>query len=92
MITAVFTGLTGLLAAVAAVLANRTRRVGEDTKFYRRQARDLQRKLLSALAHINLLEEQLILARRPLPERPAILEKDDDDDGSPQPAGARAPA
>jgi len=90
MITAIFTGLTGLLAAVAAVLANRTRRVGEDTRFYRRQARQLHRKLLAALGHINTLEELLIQARRPLPARPEILESDDDDDGTPQPAGANA--
>lgn len=90
MITAIFTGLTGLLAAVAAVLANRTRRVGEDTRFYRRQARELHRKLLAAIGHINLLEEHLIQARRALPARPEILEADDDDDGTPQLAGADA--
>jgi hypothetical protein len=90
LISAIFTGLTGLLAAVAAVLANRARRVSEDGRYYRRQARDLQRKLLAALGHINLLEEHLIHARRPVPARPEILESDDDDDGTPQPAGAHA--
>jgi hypothetical protein len=90
MITAIFTGLTGLLAAVAAVLANRTRRVGEDTKFYRRQARQWHRKFLAALGHINTLEELLVQARRPIPARPEILESDDDDDGTPQPASANA--
>jgi hypothetical protein len=93
MISAIFTGLTGLLAATAAVLANRARRVGEDGRFYRRQARELQRKFLIALSHINLLEEALIKARRPVPARPEILESDDDDDGGPaQPAGANASA
>jgi hypothetical protein len=90
LISAIFTGLTGLLAALAAVLAQRARRVGEDGRFYRRQARDLHRKLLAALGHINKLEEVLINARRPVPDRPAILEADDDDDGTPQPAGAHA--
>jgi hypothetical protein len=90
MITAVFTGLTGLLAAIAAVLANRSRRVADDGRFYRRQARDLHRKLLAALGHINLLEEYLTNARRPLPARPEILETDDDDDGPPHSVGANA--
>jgi len=90
MISAIFTGLTGLLAAIAAVLANRARRVSEDGRFYRRQARDLQRKLLAALGHINLLEELLVNARRPVPDRPEILETDDDDDGSPRQVGANA--
>lgn len=92
MISAVFTGLTGLLAAIAAVLANRTRRASEDGRYYRRQARELQRKLLAALGHINLLEEHLINARRPVPDRPEILERDDDDDGTAQPARANATA
>ena len=90
LISAIFTGLTGLLAALAAVLAQRARRVGEDGRFYRRQARQLHRKFLAALSHINVLEEALIRARRPVPDRPAILEADDDDDGTPQPAGANA--
>jgi len=92
LITAIFTGLTGLLAVIATVLANRSRRVGEDTRYYRRQARDLHSWKLAAISYINLLEEQLTLARRPLPARPEILEKDDDDDGTPQPAGANARA
>lgn len=90
LISAIFTGLTGLLAALAAVLAQRARRVGEDGRYYRRQARSLQRKFFAALEHINTLEEALIHARRPLPARPAILEADDDDDGAPQPAGINA--
>lgn len=94
VISAVFTGLTGLLAALAAVLAGRSRRVAEDGRFYRRLARVAQRKLLAALAHINLLEEELVRARRPIPPRPEILETDEDDDGPAptQQAGAHAPA
>jgi hypothetical protein len=94
LISATFTGLTGLLAAVAAVLAGRSRRVAEDGRFYRRLAREAQRKFLAALAHINLLEEELVQARHPVPPRPEILEADEDDDG-PAPtrsAGANAPA
>jgi hypothetical protein len=90
LISAIFTGLTGLLAGLAAVLAQRARRVGEDGRYYRRQARELHRWKLAALRHMNVLEEALVRARRPVPKRPPILEADDDDDGTPQPAGAHA--
>jgi hypothetical protein len=93
MISAVFTGLTGLLAGLAAVLANRSRRVSEDSRAIRRGYRELQRKFNVGLTHIFTLET--LLARRglPVPERPKILEMDEgDDDGStPQRTGAHAP-
>lgn len=94
VISAMFTGLTGLLAAVAAVLAGRSRRVAEDGRFYRKLAREAERKFQAALRHIYLLEEELIHARRPVPPRPEILEADEGDDGPTptQPAGANAPA
>lgn len=94
LISATFTGLTGLLAAIAAVLAGRSRRATEDGRFYRRLAREAERKFQAALAHIYRLEEELIHARRPVPPRPKILEADEDDDGPAptQPAGANASA
>lgn len=94
LVSATFTGLTGLLAAVAAVLASRSRRVAEDGRFYRRLAREAERKFQAALRHIYVLEEELIHARRPVPPRPEILEADKDDDGpTPTPAaGANASA
>jgi len=93
MISAVFTGLTGLLAATAALLANRSRRAGEDTRMYRRLARSAQKKFLAALGHIHMLEEDLASYGHPVPPRPAILEQDDDDDGpAPQPASANVSA
>jgi hypothetical protein len=92
VISAVFTGLTGLLAAVAAVLANRSRRVGEDSRAIKRQYRLLQRKLLAALEHIFALEHELAARGIPRPERPEILEQDDDDGPAPTPARANAPA
>lgn len=84
MISAIFTGLTGLLAAVAAVLANRSRRVSEDSRAVRRGARELQRKFLAAIQHIFALETELARRGLPVPARPEILEKDDDDDGTPR--------
>lgn len=83
LISAMFTGLTGLLAAGAAVLAQRSRRVGEDSRAIRRQARTLQKKLLAALQHIFSLEHELAERGIQPPARPDILESDDDDDGPP---------
>ena len=92
MISAFFTGLIGLLTALAALLANRSRRVSEDSRSNRRLARDLQDKLNAALRHIYLLEARLANRGVSVPKRPKILESDDDDDGPtpPQPAGSRA--
>lgn len=93
MISAVFTGLTGLLAGLAALLANRSRRVTEDSRLIRRQARQLQKRLLAALGHIFTLETELAERGLPVPPRPEILEADDDDDGpTTQPARADASA
>lgn len=92
LVTAVGTTLTSLLGGLAVLLANRSRRMSEDTRTLRRAARHLQRQFQAALAHIYVLELELVHARRPVPDRPAILEADDDDDEPPasQPAGAHA--
>lgn len=93
LISAVFTGLTGLLAATAAVLAGRSRRVAEDGRFYRRLAKEAHNKFLIALRFIYVLETELAEHGHRVPPRPAELDKDDDDDGpAPQPAGANATA
>ncbi len=80
LLGSIFTGLTGLLAALAAFTATRNRRITEDRKALKKQARTYQRRLLSALDHIFDLEQ--LLARRGIqvPARPEILEMDDDDD------------
>lgn len=93
MISAIFTGLTGLLAGLAALLATRSRRMSEDSRLIRRQARDLQRQYIASVQHIFVLETELARRGLPIPARPEILERDgDDDDGAPQLEGARAPA
>lgn len=90
LLGSLFTGLTGLLAALAAFTATRSRRVAEDRKALRKQARGLQRRFVTALDHIFDLEQ--LLARRglPIPARPEILEMDDDDDESPARPSATA--
>lgn len=91
IVSAMFTGLTGLLAAIAALLANRSRRVTEDSRLLRRQVRQLQRKVLAALQHIFALEHELAERGIRIPARPEILEADDEDDGpTPQTAGSHA--
>ena len=92
MISAASTGLIGLLTALAALMANRSRRVSEDSRSNRRLARELQKKFTAALRHINLLEERLARRGLSVPKRPEILEKDDDDDDgpAPEPRGAHA--
>jgi len=91
VISAVFTGLTGLLAGLAAVLATRSRRVSEDSRSVRRGYRELQRKFVAAVAHIFTLETELAQRGLRVPERPEILEKDEDEDGpAPERASHRA--
>lgn len=91
MISAFFTGLIGLLGALAAFLATRSRRRDEDSRVMRRGARFLQKKLLAALQHIFKLEHELAEQGIPVPPRPEILEQDTDDDGPPsKPAGPNA--
>ncbi len=93
LIGSAFTGLTGLLAALAAFTATRSRRVQEDRKAVRKQARLLQRKLIAALDHMFDLETLLAQRGIPVPTRPEILEVDDDDDepSARPPAAAGAP-
>lgn len=88
-IGALFAGLAGSLGALAALVSALSRRSTEDRKFLRRRLRLLERKFLAAMAHMYVLEEDL--SQRPpctVPERPALLEADDDDD-PPAPAGPR---
>jgi hypothetical protein len=80
LIGSLFTGLTGLLAGLAAFTATRSRRVAEDRKALRRRNRFLQRFATAALDHIFDLERLLSGRGLPVPARPAILEMDDDDD------------
>jgi len=93
MISALFTGVTGLLSGLAVLLATRSRRVSEDSRYIRRAYRGLQDKFLAAMGHMFVLETRLAEKGIPVPPRPEILETDEDDDGptpQPAPAGRRA--
>jgi hypothetical protein len=89
LVSAISTGLIGLLGAVAAILANRSKRRSENDRAARRFYRDLERKLNAALRHITTLELALSSRGHLVPDRPEILEPDDDDDG-PTPAALGA--
>jgi len=89
MISALFTGVTGLLSGIAVLLATRSRRVSEDSRYVRRAYRRLQDKFLAAMAHMFVLETKLAERGIPVPARPEILDAEDDDDGpAHQPASA----
>jgi hypothetical protein len=93
LISAVFTGLIGLLSGLGVLLATQRRRSDQDSREVRRGYRELQRKFVAALGHIFALETTLAQRGIPAPERPEILERDDDVDGStPQRAGTGAPS
>lgn len=81
LIGSVFSGLVLLVGALATFTANRSRRLGEDQRALRRQARSYQRRFLAAMAHIFKLEVELAERGLAVPVRPGVLEDADDDDG-----------
>ncbi len=91
LIGSVFSGLVLLVGALATYTANRSRRLGEDQRTLRRQARSYQKRFLAAMSHIFRLEVELAERGIHVPARPSVLEDaDDDDDGAlppPRPAG-----
>lgn len=92
VIGAVFTGLTGLIAGLAAYTASRQRRVAEDQRVLRRQVRTLQKQLVVTLEHIFALELSMAQHGLPVPDRPKILERPADDDDEPATLTPPAPA
>lgn len=93
LLGSIFSGLVLVIGALATFTATRSRRVSEDTRTLRKQARDYQKRFLAAMAHIFKLEVDLAERGIPVPPRPAVLEDPDDDDGPlpPTPASAIPP-
>lgn len=90
LISAIFTGLTGVLVGLAGLLASRTRRVAEDQRILKRQVkatmeqnRRLQRYVVTLTQHLFILEMQLAALGANVPERPPILELEMPDDDEP---------
>lgn len=89
LIAAIFTGLTGLIAALAAFTASRSRRVAADQRVLRKRVRLLERQLVALVQHTFTLELEIAKHGGQVPERPAILEQADDDDEPEPVAGPR---
>jgi hypothetical protein len=96
-ITAIFTGLTGLIAALAAFMATRNRRITMDQGILRRRVRQLERQVLALSAHTFALELEIARHGGRVPDRPLILEQlhadtdtDPDDEAGAAPDPPRA--
>lgn len=85
LIAAVFTGLTGVIAALAAFTASRSRRVAADQRVLRKRVRLLERQLVALVSHTFTLELEIARHGGEVPERPAILEQADDDEDTESP-------
>lgn len=78
-LTAIFTGLTGIIAALAALTANRSRRIAVDQRALRKRVRLLEKQIIALVEHTFTLELEIARRGGPIPERPSILEQLDDD-------------
>ncbi|MGH3927964.1 MAG: hypothetical protein ACRDTT_34730 [Pseudonocardiaceae bacterium] len=91
-IAALFTELTGLVAALAAYSANRSRRTAADLVRLRRRVRRLELFSTAAVGHIFQLELVLSGNGFPVPARPKTLEQFYlQDDGTSGPRGGEEP-
>lgn len=86
LIAAIFTGLTGLIAAMAAFTANRSRRVATEQRALRKRVRLLERQVLALVEHTFTLELEIARHGGSVPDRPLILEQSLDDDADEPPA------
>lgn len=92
VIAAIFTGLTGLVAALAAFTAARSRRVALDQRAVRRRVRLLERQVLSLVEHTFALELEIARRGGRVPDRPLILEQLNVDDFDPEDAAEQPEA
>lgn len=91
-VTAIFTGLTGLIAALAAFTASRSRKVAADQRTLRKRVRTLERQVLALVEHTFTLELEIARTGGRIPDRPGILEQlneDDEDEPADDGAGGR---
>lgn len=91
-IAAIFTGLTGVIAALAAFTANRSRRIAADQRALRKRVRLLERQVIALAEHTFVLELEVARNGGRVPERPALLEDLDDDDDEDEPTPEAPPA
>lgn len=79
-IAAIFTGLTGVIAALAAFTASRSRRVANEQRSQKKRIRLLERQLVALVEHTFALELEIARRGGQVPDRPAILELEPDED------------
>lgn len=89
-IAAIFTGLTGIVAALSAFTANRSRRVEGDQRRLRRRVRRLEKQVLALVQHTFVLELEIARTGGHIPDRPMILEMLEHDDEADEPPSKRA--
>lgn len=89
-VAAIFTGLTGLIAALAAFTASRSRRVAADQRALRKRVRLLERQVIALVEHTFTLELEIARTGGRIPDRPGILEQLNEDDDEDESADAGA--
>lgn len=75
LIAAIFTGTTGLVAALAAFTASRSRQVAADQRILRLRVRLLERQVVALVEHTFTLELEIAQRGGRVPERPPVLEQ-----------------
>jgi hypothetical protein len=88
LIGAIFTGLTGVIAALAALLGSRQHRVQVDQRALRTRVRLLERRVIALTTYTFSLELEIAQNGGVPPTRPAILRELDDDDDADGPDDA----
>lgn len=73
LISAIFAGLTGLVAAVAAALSNRQRRTAADVETLESEVAVLRAQVEAAMRHIHTLRVSLSSRGMDLPALPEEL-------------------
>lgn len=84
-ISAIFTGLTALIAALAALLANRSKKIELDQRAMKKRLRYLERQMLALVAHTFTLEMEIVHRGGVVPPRPSVLDQFYEDEAEVKP-------
>lgn len=74
LITALFTGVVGVIAAVSAFTANRSRRVEIEHRLLKGRVRKLEQQVLAMDEHVHTLERSIVQLGGKPPARPEVME------------------
>lgn len=75
LITALFTGAVGVVGALSAFTANRSKQIAIDQKTLRSRVRALERQNIALLRHVHRLEVALAGLGADVPDRPSELDE-----------------